>query len=792
MDRAAAPRSDGGLAAALDDIRRSERASCVTAWVTLPERPGEYADFPSWLDPRIVEVLRARGIERLYRHQAEALEAVRDGRDVVVVTPTASGKTLCYNLPVLQATVSDPATRSLYLFPTKALAQDQMDEVHDFVTALGLDLKTFTYDGDTPPAARRAVRAAGHIVVTNPDMLHTGILPHHTKWVKLFENLSYVVIDEIHNYRGVFGSHVANVIRRLHRIAEFYGSRPVFICCSATIANPLELASTLTGRKMVLVDKNGAPSGPRHFIFYNPPVVNRELGIRRSAVLEASRLAQTFLRRGVPTIVFARSRVTTEVLLSYIKEALGEPAGREPEGRPSRVRGYRGGYLPSQRREIERGLRDGSVQGVVSTNALELGIDIGTLEAAVITGYPGTVASTWQQAGRVGRRTGESAACLVATSAPLDQFIVTNPEYFLGKSPEHGLIDPDNPQIRSLHLKCAAFELPFVDGEHFGDEERTPTSRLLGRLEAAGFVRHVGGRWHWSADAFPAESVSLRSADADNFVIIDTTDPQPRVIGEVDRFSAPMLIHEGAIYLHEGRQYHVDRLDWEEQKAYCHEVDSDYYTDANLAVEVKVLSVELGPGGPPEDARRVPGPARTRTAEGGLPRYLGEVSVTAVPTIYKKIKFHTHENIGWGRVNLPEQTLHTEAVWFTLPPDVTSGLASEEVQAGLVGLGTLMANVAPLLLMCDSRDIRAFTEVRSPFTRLPTVYLYDRYPGGIGLARRLYGLSAEVFRAAVRLVEACACSEGCPSCVGPAAEVGPAKQATARFLEAALREDRTP
>lgn len=759
---------DAALAALKNDPVAGDR---IAHWAVLPAREGRYAPFPAWLDHRLVRGLSARGIDRLYSHQAEALEAVRAGRDVVVVTPTASGKTLCYNLPVLQGILDRPEARAIYLFPTKALAQDQLSEVHDFVTLLGLDIKTFTYDGDTPPTARRAVRAAGHIVITNPDMLHTGILPHHTRWVKLFENLSYVVVDEIHNYRGVLGSHVANVIRRLRRVTSFYGSSPRFICSSATIANPRELASELTGTGMTLIDQNGAPAGRKHFIFYNPPVVNRELGIRRSAVLEAARLAETFLRREVPTIVFARSRVTTEVLLSYVKEALGEPAGREDAGRPSRVRGYRGGYLPGTRREIERGLRSGELLGVVSTNALELGIDIGSLQAAVMTGYPGTIASTWQQAGRAGRRLDESVACLVATSSPLDQFLVSRPDYLLTRSPETALIDPDNPLIRAEHVKCAAFELPFEDGETFGRDERLPTARILGELERSGILRHAGGRWHWSAESFPAEEVSLRSAAADNFVVIDTTHPQPRVLAEVDRFSAPMLIHEEAIYLHEGRQYHIDRLEWEEQKAYAHEVDVDHYTDANLAVQVKVLEVlERAEGG--SAGRGIPGVAR----------FHGEVSVTALATVFKKIRFHTHENVGWGRISLPEQTMHTEAAWLALSPTLTAGLATSEVQAGLVGLGTLLANIAPLHLMCDPRDIRAFTEVRSPFTYLPTVFLYDRYPGGVGLSRRLYDILPELWAAAGQLLECCPCEEGCPSCVGPAAEVGPAKPATARFL----------
>jgi DEAD/DEAH box helicase domain-containing protein len=802
--------SRGDLAAALREIGDGEvTAGAIANWITLPARPAVFADYPPWLDRRLVEVLAGRGIHRLYTHQVEALESLHAGRGAVIVTPTASGKTLSYNLPVLHEIASRPETRALYIFPTKALAQDQMNEVHDFIERLGLDIKTFTYDGDTPPAARRAVRSAGHIVVTNPDMLHTGILPHHTKWVKLFENLAFVIIDEIHTYRGVFGSHVANIIRRLRRICRFYGSDPLFVACSATIANPLELASKITGVDLTLIDTNGAPSGPKHFIFYNPPVVNRELGIRRSSLLEARRLAETFLRHEVPTIVFARSRVTAEVLLSYIKEALEESASRPPPGRPARIRGYRGGYLPGERREIERGLRSGQILGVVATNALELGVNIGSLDAAVLTGYPGTIASTWQQAGRAGRRKDESVACLVASSTPLDQFIVANPGYFLERSPENGLVNADNPLIKGAHVKCAAFELPFVDGETLGEEsivekplptkDRNDGDRLastayfLGRMESAGLLRHVGGRWHWSAESFPAETVSLRSADTDNFVVIDTSSPQPRVIAEMDRFSAPMLIHEGAIYLHDGRQYHVERLDWDDRKAYVHEVDVDYYTDASLAVTVKVLDVfrhdeaATGSSGPISPQPR---PTETATASAPrvlralLPRYHGDVSVTALPTIYKKIKLYTQDNVGWGRISLPEQEMHTEAVWLVLPASLTSGISNDHIQVGLVGLGLLMANVAPLYLMCDPRDIRAYTEVRSPFTGLPTIFLYDRYPGGAGLSSRLYDVLGEVLVAAAKLLAGCPCPEGCPSCVGPPGEVGPARPITSGWLAA--------
>jgi DEAD/DEAH box helicase domain-containing protein len=696
-------------------------------------------------------VLGRQGVNELYTHQREAVDAVRRGDHVVVVTPTASGKTLCYNLPVLNTILEDPNARALYLFPTKALAQDQLANLHALSTTLNRDIKTYTYDGDTPPTARKLVRTAGHIVISNPDMLHTGVLPHHTKWVRLFENLRYVVIDELHNYRGVFGSHVANVMRRLLRICEFYGSRPQFICASATIGNPRELAERVLGvSPITMVDNNGAPQGPKTFIFYNPPVTNKELGIRRSALLEATDIAAQLLANDIQTVVFGRTRQTVEVLLTYLREA----AARHRHD-PSRVRGYRGGYLPNQRRDIERGLRDGSVRTVVSTNALELGVDIGALEAAVLVGYPGTVASMWQQAGRAGRRSTHALAVLVAGSSPLDQFVVNNPQYFFERSPENGLINPDNLFILMSHLQCAAFELPFRDDEPFGTHNATETGEMLAYLEESMVVRHAAGMWHWSSENFPAETISLRTAAAENFVIIDTTDPTPRIIGEMDRFSVLTLLHEDAIYLHEGRQYHVDKLEWEEQKAYVRGVEADYYTDAELNVTLKVLGINTDL---PETAHR----------------NHGDVMVSAQPTIYKKIKLGTHENVGWGKIHLPEQELHTTAYWLCVPQLVADHLPGKEaLQSGLVGLANVLSQIAPLYLMCDPRDIGVVPQVKNPFTGLSTVFLYDTYPGGIGFSKKLYEIHEGMLQAASELVGACSCDDGCPSCVGPAMEVGP-------------------
>ena len=560
-------------------------ASNVTHWQVMSARPAKYDDYPDGFDPALRAVLESRGVKRLYSHQRRALDLAQAGKDFVVITPTASGKTMCYNLPVLSEILRDNESRALYLFPTKALSSDQVAELYEIIKTMDAPIKAFTFDGDTPVSARKAIRQAGHIVVTNPDMLHAGILPHHTKWVKLFENLKYIVIDEIHAYRGVFGSNLANVIRRLKRICEFYGSHPQFICCSATIANPRELAERLTGRPMELIAESGAPTGEKHVIFYNPPVVNRQLNIRDSALKQTFGISRLLLKNGVHSIVFARSRLMVEVLARRLKDQCRNALGEAPN-----VRAYRGGYLPSLRHQIEQELRAGQVDIVVSTNALELGIDIGRLDVCVLCGYPGTIASTWQQAGRAGRRQGVSALIMVATSSPLDQYIIAHPEYFFSQPPEHALINPDNLYILLNHFKCAAYELPFEDGEQFGDVEATP--ELLEYLCEQNILNHVGNRYYWTVEEFPQAGISLRSASDQNFMIIDISVPgKRRVIGEMDRFTVPMLLHQYAIYLHEGRQYQVEELDFDDKKAYVRAVDVDYYTDANLTVTMKVLDV---------------------------------------------------------------------------------------------------------------------------------------------------------------------------------------------------------
>ena len=739
--------------------------SNVTFRHTIPAQKGIYEPIPAFLPQQLRQLLQRKGIAELYSHQAAAITEVQRGADIVVVTPTASGKTLCYNLPVVKTLLEDEEARALYLFPTKALAQDQVAELMVWSEELGGKIKTYTYDGDTPGDARIAIRSAGSIVVTNPDMLHSGILPHHTKWMRLFENLKYVVIDELHIYRGVFGSHVANVLRRLARICQFYGATPQFICTSATIANPKEHGETLLGRPVTVIDTNGAPRGQKDILFYNPPVVNKPLGIRRSSLLEAEAVARELIAAEIPTIVFARSRLDTEVLVTYLRKSfhkLGQPH--------ETIRAYRGGYLPKQRRQIERDLRAGKVRGVVSTNALELGIDIGTLQAAVLTGYPGTIASTWQQLGRAGRSNEPSLAVMVANSSPLNQFMIQNPAYFMDRGVEFARINPNNLYILVSHLKCAAFELPFASGERFGEVDPT---EILNYLTDQMILRKVDDRWYWMSENYPAVDISLRSASTENFAIIDTTDGQTRVIGEIDRFSAPMLVHEGAIYLHESVQYHIDQLDWDRQKAYARQVDVDYYTDANLDVDLKVLDV---------------------FAKEELPnvkRSWGEVMVVAKTHMYKKIKFYTHENIGWGNISLPEQELHTTAYWFAIPKENVAALDRGALQSALLGSAHLLGNIASLELMCEPSDLGVTAQIRSPFTGDPTVYIYEKYPGGVGFSEQLFAAHGRLLGRALSIIKQCPCPSGCPSCVGPVEEVGlEGKAHTSWFLKGVL--DRGP
>lgn len=742
----------------------------ITGELVIPSRQARFANFPETLDARLRHALQSRGIHKLYSHQREAWDHIAAGRHTVVVTPTASGKTLCYNLPVLQAALTERA-KALYLFPTKALSQDQVAEILELNDTGTLGVRAYTFDGDTPGDARSAVRTKGDIVVSNPDMLHQGILPHHTKWAQFFENLRYVVIDEMHSYRGVFGSHMANVIRRLKRICSFYGAHPTFILCSATIANPAELARQLIGEDVAAVTESGAPAGEKHLLLWNPPLINADLGLRASARSQSNRVARLAVKAGQKTIVFANSRLMVEVLTKYLKDVFD----RDPR-RPPRVFAYRGGYLPSERRATEKRLRSGTVDCVVTTSALELGVDIGALDVCVLNGYPGSIAGTWQRMGRAGRRMRPALGVLVASSEALDQYIVRNPEFFLGASPEHARIAPDQLLILMDHVRCAAFELPFRNGERFGGED---LAALLGYLEEQGLLHRERDEWHWIADSYPAVSVSLRSVAEGNFVVIDSTDGAKTVVAEVDYASASMTLYEGAIYMVQAAPYQVEKLDWEGRKAFVTRTKADYYTDAIDYTHLKILDRFDVASGPE-----------------GLCAH-GEVHLVRRVPGYKKIRYYTHENVGYGNINLPDQEMHTTAVWWQADPAALAAAFPSRWQAldGFLGAAYALHLVAALLSMSERQDLgRAVGDSDSTWSatvdpdgrgRLraldgepldlgnglrefrPTVFLYDNYPGGVGLSQPLFDLRAQVVERARDLVERCACKHGCPACVGP-------------------------
>ncbi len=835
--------------------------SRVTAWRRIPARPAQYAAWPDGLDMRLILALRARGVHLPYEHQARAIDSALRGNHTLLATPTASGKTLAYNLPALHWLLNDPDARALYIFPTKALAQDQLHNLQSLLETLQADVTAAIYDGDTPKSHRKRIRENARIILTNPDMLHTGVLPHHTGWATFFRGLRAVVIDEIHVYRGVFGSHVANVLRRLQRIARFYqqgGSHiasadaaraaPQFLLASATIANPAEHAERLIEARVDVISRSGAPLGEKHMVFLNPPLVDAELGLRRSNLLEAQQLGVDILAAGVQTIFFARSRMGAELLLTYLREGLTR---RGVHGRT--VRGYRGGYLPEQRRATEKGLREGEIQAVVATNALELGIDIGRLQAAVLTGFPGTIASAWQQAGRAGRRQEASLAALVAGGGPLDQYIVQHPDYFFGRSPEHALINPDNLVILTEHLRCAAFELPFRVGERFG--RFAFTEDVLAMLAEEGEVQQAGDRWFWMSEGYPAGDVSLRTASADRVLIMQATDGA--VIGEMDRETAPSLLHPGAVYLHEGRTYLVEALDWEAGHGMVSPVDVDYYTRSISEARARVLAIHQ------------------QAEDGPLLRGYGDLEIRSRVTGYRRVKRWTHETMGFGEVDLPETVLETTGYWLAVADELVDALremnlwesdpndygpnwpeqrakarqrdgyrctlcgAAEQpgrrhdvhhirpfrsfgyipgvnenyrqanrlenlrtlcrachrkvergqrLRSGLSGLAYLLHNLAPLHLMCDPSDLGYLVDPRARHTDRATIILYDKAPAGIGLSERLYDLQPQLLTAALDVVSACGCARGCPACVGPASEGAEALDWDAKALTRALLE----
>jgi DEAD/DEAH box helicase domain-containing protein len=744
-------------------------ADRVTGWLRLPAVAADLRAFPALVSELVRAALATRGVDSAYSHQRAAWDAVERGEHVVVVTPTASGKSLCYHVPVIEAVRRERA-KALYLFPTKALAQDQVAELLELNLAGELGVRAFTFDGDTPGDARQAIRIHGDIVVSNPDMLHRAILPHHTKWAQFFENLRFIVIDEVHTYRGVFGSHVANVLRRLKRVAAFYGVRPQFILCSATIGNPKQHAEALIGADVTTITESGAPRGERHVLLWNPPVVNPDLGIRASARSQTNRLARHAIRAKLKTIVFAQSRLMVEVLTKYLKDVFDHDPRKS-----ERIRAYRGGYLPTERRETERNLRSGAIDGVVSTSALELGVDIGGLDVAILNGYPGSIAATWQRLGRAGRRNRPSLGIMVASSTALDQYVVRHPEFFENAPPEMARIAPDQLLILLDHIRCAAFELPFASGERFGENVVDDFLDVLAESEV---VHREGDRWDWIADSYPAQAVSLRSVADGNFVVIDRTNGAQVVIAEVDYSAAAVTLYEGAIYMVQSSPFQVESLDWTGRKAYVTKTNADYYTDAIDYTKLKVLERFDG----------------SNAGQGTC--HHGEVHVVRRVSGYKKIRFYSHENIGYGPVNLPDQELQTSALWWQLDQATLDAAFASRQDAldGFLGAAYALHTVAQVGAMADARDLRkavgsgdaAFFATQDQRGRgqwrdadgrphdpervaafNPTVYLYDNYPGGIGLSEPSYSRAPMLVEHALDLVASCACNVGCPACVGP-------------------------
>jgi len=717
----------------------------------LPARTAQFASPTQPLAEPIRGALGKLGIHELYTHQARAVDLARAGTDIVVVTGTASGKTLCYNLPVFERLLAEPEACALYLFPTKALAQDQLRGAVRMLSALGREgqVAAGTYDGDTPADTRRKLRDGGQLIFTNPDMLHAGILPNHSRWARFFERLRYVVIDEIHTYRGVFGSHVADVLRRLDRICRHYDARPQYLCSSATIANPVELAEGLARRSVQLVDNDGAPRGPKCFALWNPPFIDEDQVERRSPLSEAQHLMTRLVDDTVQTISFVRTRAMAELLYRFVHEELSHRSA----SRARRVRAYRGGYLPEERREIERQLFSGELLGVVSTNALELGIDIGSLEACLLVGYPGTVASTWQQAGRAGRGSEPALVVLVAQNTPVDQYLMHHADYFFGRSPEHAIIDPDNPHIAIGHLRCAAHELPISATEAanlFG--EYTPA--MLDLLTEERHLKRIGSAWHYAQSTYPAGQLALRNIDETTYTISAETDEGPRTIGTLDEISAFTQAHTHAIYLHDGETYFVDRLDTDRKVVHVRREGLDYFTTAMSESDIRLDAAER------ED--------RWRASTIGF----GDVTVSLTVTMFKKIKFGSRDSIGYENLDLPTRLLETVALWI-VPPASSLELCRQWGRlpsAGLKGIVNVLVEVVSLFVMGDPNDIGGV--VNSSNLGRPAMFIYDRYPGGIGFAQKAYEWVEQIMTAALDLISECPCRDGCPSCVGAALPLG--------------------
>ncbi len=738
---------------------------------TQPPRDARMSPFPDWLHPALVDALHARGIPELFCHQRECADLLHGdgqrGRDTVIATSTASGKSIAYHLPVLDAVLRHGLdARALYLYPTKALARDQMADLESLLAATGRrELNVAVYDGDTPPQVRQALREHGVMVLTNPHMLHQGILPNHTKWQGLFTGLRFVVVDELHTLSGIYGSHVANVLRRLQRICRHYGSNPVFCGSSATVGNAGEHGRRLFERDVAVVDQDGSPRGRKQFLFLNPSLVSEVSGLRVPASEAARQLGGMLLQSELQSIFFARSRNQTEVLLKYLRDD-----ARSKQLDQERIAGYRGGYLPNQRRSIEKGLRSGTVRTVVSTNALELGVDIGSLDVCVLVGYPGTVSSTFQRAGRVGRRSQESACVFVARSAAMDQYLMQNPGYLFDAPRDAVSIDPDNAIILTNHVRCAAFELPFGEHESFGQAPGTRDVLEFLTHDLRVLV-HQGGRFHYADRTYPAGGVSLTAADMDNVTIQDVE--TKTILAEIDRPSAITEVYEGAIYGHQGDTWLVERFDYDDRRAFVRRIDADFYTQADTETEVKILHLD------------------EQEEHAAYVAHRGEVHVSTLATAFKKIKFYTRENVGIGEIHLPPEEFETEACALVLRPETVArlGLQRGGEASCLMGVGELLQGLVPLFVRVDPGDVRVLAEALQPYFQAPALILYDRVPNGVGLAERIFRVHREILGAALGLVQRCGCRGGCPCCVGPHASLGNrSKLVAATILRAMLGE----
>jgi len=709
----------------------------------IPPREAKWAELAKPLSVNLQDCLNKHGLLPLYTHQAEAVNNARQGKNVMVSTSSASGKSLCYNTVVLEAILAEQRGRALYLFPTKALAQDQLRSLQELFSPVLLNTEEFaTFDGDTPQTERAEIRQRARIVLTNPDMLHIGILPNHQAWSRLLKHLMYVVVDEAHIYRGVFGSHVAGVLRRLRRLCDYYGVTPQFICCSATIANAGEHAERLVGLPFEVVDNDGSPHGGKDFVFWNPPIIDEARSVRRSANSEATDLFTEMVKRDIRTLTFARSRRLTELIYSYSRQRLAEISSFLS----GKIKAYRAGYLPQERRQIEREFFAGDLLGVVATTALELGIDIGDLEATVLTGYPGSIASTWQQAGRSGRSRDRSLSFLIGLDNPLDQYFMRHPDYFFQKNFENALVNPGNPYILRAHLLCAAWELPLSS-----DDERFFGSALnqeRAELERQGALRERRKRWYLSpAIAYPAQSINIRSTSGENFALIDTSTNS--LLETVEASVAFFQIHPGAIYLHQGESYLVTELDLTGHTACAEPTTASYYTQAKDLTDLHIVRV-----------------TRSRSCQ-RIKVYLGEVEVTTTVVGFKKKAQFTEEVIAEEPLDLPPYHFPTVALWFDLPAEAVARLdeAQLDFAGGLHAAEHAAIAILPLFALCDRNDIGGVSTPFHPDTGKAQIFIYDAYPGGVGIAEKGFDLVEELWQATLKAIAECPCQEGCPSCI---------------------------